>query len=264
VQQAEESERQLIDRAKLADSDAAWTVGECASLWTQKYAKGRTDEAFARMTGLSAQVVQQRRRVHELFADVSHTYAKLCWSHFYAACAWPDAPECLQWAEDNGANVAEMKAWRRMQRGEDITVEPDDDECDSGVTSDEEEEQAFVEDAAEPEHVADVDPYQRPPSIVKPTPRETGHEPGGKAKASSQPVASDYDANEPAQSKRSQAQSSAPISTKSVEERHFTLAELRHLLRAAEDTAGDVRESKALAAWHRERADELDPPRNQA
>jgi hypothetical protein len=32
---------------------------------------------------------------------------------------WDDAPECLQWAEENQATVAELKMWRRTMHGTD-------------------------------------------------------------------------------------------------------------------------------------------------
>ena len=52
------------------------------------------------------------------------------WSHFYAAINWDDAAECLQWADDVQAGVAEMKAWRRAQRGEDLNTPAMDDALD--------------------------------------------------------------------------------------------------------------------------------------
>jgi hypothetical protein len=123
-----ESEEELIARAQLAVSQCNWSVGECAAKWTQKYARGRTDADFAALLGLSADQVFQRRRVWETFADVHASYPSLKWSHFYAALNWDDAPECLQWADENQSTVAEMKAWRRALRGEDLTVEAADDE----------------------------------------------------------------------------------------------------------------------------------------
>jgi hypothetical protein len=62
--------------------------------------------------------------VAETFGDTHEEYPALKWSHFYIALAWDDAPECLQWADENGATVAEMKAWRRAIRGEDLTTDP--------------------------------------------------------------------------------------------------------------------------------------------
>lgn len=244
VQQAEETEQQLIERARQADSDAAWTIGECASLWTQRYAKGRTDADFAKLVGLSRDVVTQRRLVHETFSDVCDSNHKLCWTHFYVALNWDDASECLAWADENGATVAEMKAWRRMQHGEDLTVDPDDDDDLQAEGQAE-----GHEDAADEEHVADVDPHQKPPSTVKDTPPDF------------EPEAPDYDANEPpaeeSATKRTAAQSNPE---KPVEPASFTLDDLRRLIVAAEDTTGDAREAKKLAEWHRMRADELDPP----
>src|SRR5690606_6066307 len=94
-----------------------WVVGECASRWTQRYAKGRTDADFGLLVGLSGDQVYQRRRVWETFGDVRDTYASLKWSHFYISLNWDDAPECLQWAEENQATVAELKMWRRTLQG---------------------------------------------------------------------------------------------------------------------------------------------------
>jgi hypothetical protein len=127
-----ETEDELIQRAQTAVSQCNWSVGECASKWTQKYARGRSDADFAALLGLSPDQVFQRRRVWETFADVHGSYPSLKWSHFYAALTWDDAPECLQWADENQATVAEMKAWRRALRGEDLTVEADANEW--GVT----------------------------------------------------------------------------------------------------------------------------------
>jgi len=116
-----ESEDELVDQARGAVSRCNWTVGECAAKWTRKYARGRTDGDFAALVGLSADQVYQRRRVWEAFGDVADEYPTLKWSHFYIALRWDDATECLQWAVENQATVAEMKAWRRVQRGEDET-----------------------------------------------------------------------------------------------------------------------------------------------
>jgi hypothetical protein len=115
------TESALISRAQSALSHCNWEVGECAALWTKRFAKGRTDADFGNLVGLSADQVYQRRRVWETFGDVSENYPALKWSHFYAALNWDDAAECLQWAQDVHAGVAEMRAWRRAQRGEDLS-----------------------------------------------------------------------------------------------------------------------------------------------
>ncbi len=121
-----ETEDQLIVRAQQALSHCNWEIGECAAEWTKRYARGRTDADFGALIGLSGDQVYQRRRVWETFSDVRDQYAQLRWSHFYAAINWPDAAECLQWAQDLGATVAEMKAWRRAQHGEDLTQPGDE------------------------------------------------------------------------------------------------------------------------------------------
>ncbi|MFV0445639.1 MAG: hypothetical protein ACK5Q5_18820 [Planctomycetaceae bacterium] len=131
------SEEQLIQRAQQALSLCNWEIGECAALWTQKYARGRTDADFGAQIGLSGDQVYQRRRVWETFADVHVEYSNLKWSHFYAATNWEDSAECLQWANDLGATVAEMKAWRRSQHGEDL-AQPSDAEEEAPFGSDNE------------------------------------------------------------------------------------------------------------------------------
>ncbi len=118
-----ETEQELIQTAQQALSSCNWTVGECAAKWTKRFSKGRTDADFGNMVGLSGDQVYQRRRVWESFADVYENYANLKWSHFYVSLTWEDSAECLAWANEQDATVAEMKAWRRMQHGEDLTVE---------------------------------------------------------------------------------------------------------------------------------------------
>lgn len=128
-----ETEEQLILRAQQALSRCNWEIGECAARWTEKYARGRTDADFGALIGLSGDQVYQRRRVWETFADVHDEYPRLKWSHFYAALNWEDAAECLQWANDLGATVAEMKAWRRAQRGEDLSQRSEAEEPPFGL-----------------------------------------------------------------------------------------------------------------------------------
>ena len=125
--QTAETEQELISAARLAISNCNWTVGECASQWTERYAKGRTDADFGELVGLSGDQIYQRRRVWESFADVRDDYAELKWSHFYVGLTWTDSAECLAWAKENKATVAEMKAWRRMQHGEDLTIDAEAD-----------------------------------------------------------------------------------------------------------------------------------------
>ena len=118
-----ESEEQLISIARDAVSQCNWVVGECASKWTSRYARGRTDADFGQMVGLSGDQIFQRRRVWESFGETHRKYEGLKWSFFYVALNWDDAEECLNWAQDSEATVSEMRAWRRAQRGEDLFAE---------------------------------------------------------------------------------------------------------------------------------------------
>ena len=124
-----ESEEQLVSRAQEAVSQCRWVVGECAAKWTERYARGRTDADFASLIGLTADQIYQRRRVWETFAGVRGEFTTLKWSHFYASLNWDDAADCLRWAEETRSTVAEMRAWRRAQRGEDLTIDAADDEA---------------------------------------------------------------------------------------------------------------------------------------
>lgn len=121
------TEDDLVHVAQEAVSRCNWLIGECAARWTERYAKGRTDADFGELVGLSGDQIFQRRRVWETFADVKDEYSDLRWSHFYACVTWDDAAECLAWSREMGATVAEMKAWRRASRGEDLTQPGEED-----------------------------------------------------------------------------------------------------------------------------------------
>ena len=121
-----ESEDKLISVARQAVSECNWVVGECAAQWTQKYARGRTDADFGQMVGLSGDQIYQRRRVWEAFGTTYKNQPNLKWSFFYVALNWEDAAKCLNWADENEATVAEMRAWRRAQNGEDLFAEPEE------------------------------------------------------------------------------------------------------------------------------------------
>ncbi|MES2793224.1 MAG: hypothetical protein V4719_26680 [Planctomycetota bacterium] len=145
---ADETEESLIQTAQRAISQCRWVVGECASKWTQRHARGRTDADFGQLVGLSGDQIYQRRRAWETFSDVRSQFASLKWSHFYSALNWDDASDCLQWAEETQSTVAEMKAWRRALRGEDLTAEPEASESPTEHISYLSGERAFVQDPA--------------------------------------------------------------------------------------------------------------------
>ena len=120
------SEEQLISLARDAVSQCNWVVGECASRWTQKFARGRTDHDFGQMVGLSGDQIYQRRRVWAKFGDTYRENSNLKWSFFYVTLNWDDSDECLRWANDTSATVAEMRAWRRARNGENLNTESEE------------------------------------------------------------------------------------------------------------------------------------------
>jgi hypothetical protein len=164
----QQTEQDLIERAQDALNHCNWVIGECAAQWTKRYAKGRTDADFGAKIGLSGDQVYQRRRVWESFSDVHQEYAQLKWSHFYAALNWDEAAECLQWADEMQATVAEMKAWRRAQLGEDLNEQV-------------EEEAPFAESAIE--HLSPTEGFVRDPGDAI-TSGETPDERSGRTRES--------------------------------------------------------------------------------
>jgi len=118
VQTADDTEYQLIRTAQEAANSGNWIVGECACRWLHTYAKGRTDEQFGELIGLSRTQVQQRRQVWETFGKTYYRHENLTWSHFRDALQWEDAEECLAWADSQAATCKEMALWRQVQRGE--------------------------------------------------------------------------------------------------------------------------------------------------
>lgn len=134
IVQQDESERSLIERARQAESHTGWTIGECASLWTARYARGRTDADFAAMIGSSQQRVNEARRVHDQYGEVYRSTGKLSFSHYCTVLGSDHAADALEWAVENEATVSEMRAWLRMQDGENLTTATTDDETSVEVT----------------------------------------------------------------------------------------------------------------------------------
>jgi hypothetical protein len=128
VQQAEETEQQLVEAAKIAiakESDCKWKIGQFAHDWTQRHAKGRTDDDFAKLVGLSRVQVTQRRNVFENFGDVCNAYYKLRWSHFNVAIDWLNAEEWLAAADKHNWSVSTMVAKRREANAPEPVLDPD-------------------------------------------------------------------------------------------------------------------------------------------
>lgn len=116
-----ESEQALVRMSVDAISAANWQVGRCAALWVERCGRCRDNREFAVIIGMTTEEVWRRRRVYETFWMVRDDYPNLKWLHFLAALEWDDACRCLSWANEWDATVAEMRAWRRAQRGDDLT-----------------------------------------------------------------------------------------------------------------------------------------------
>lgn len=114
--QEREAEQACVERARQAVSASAWVVGECATEWCEKYARGRTDADFGKLVGLTKDQVRQRRNVWEKFGK-AYTCTPLKFGHARAALSWDDAGECLDWAIETDATVAEMIAFHNMRNG---------------------------------------------------------------------------------------------------------------------------------------------------
>lgn len=114
--EAEVTEQQLIDMAADAVRQSNWTIGEAASKWTERYSAGRTDAEFAELIGSSQPVVNTSRRMHERFYSRRNKH-NFKWTQWRELLSWPDADECLDWAEATDATFVEMNAWRNVRCG---------------------------------------------------------------------------------------------------------------------------------------------------
>lgn len=112
VRQAEVSENELLDQLKTLKSQedsCKWEFGRIASLWHQKFARGRTDADLARAIGDLQQNVNRRRLTWEKFGESYTSMCNLSWTHFQVATGWGDATDWLKLANEHGLSVDEMK-----------------------------------------------------------------------------------------------------------------------------------------------------------
>jgi hypothetical protein len=232
VQQADETAAMIHEELETESDRQSWFRAE--RLWKLKEQFGETDDLIGERHGWSRQYVHQMRCVWETFGDqwavnpgVDKTTVHF--KHCREALTWEDAPECLLWADENDASAAEMKAWRRMQNGEDLTVDSDSPETDDAS-------------GGQTEHEA---PESQPggPSTFRP-------DAGGEAPERHV---------RPAKAKAT----AAPKAAVTQQATSWTLSELQALLTGAEDTT-DAGERKKLAAWHLKRAEQLAPKRKSA
>jgi len=111
VQQAEQTEQQLIEMAQNAIAAEFWTVGYAASEWCENYARGRSENDFAELIGSNKQSVNLKRRVHQRFRNLSTLLTNLRFTHYVQALDFEHEPEhWLEEASENKWTVKEMVA----------------------------------------------------------------------------------------------------------------------------------------------------------
>lgn len=116
-----------LECAQRAVSDWRWIVGECICRYLQLpgherlIGRGCAAELpdVAAIVGIAVDQAQQCVDVFTRFAESRANYPELRWSYFYAAVSWDNAGDMLTWANE----VRAMRAYRRAQRGEDLSVE---------------------------------------------------------------------------------------------------------------------------------------------
>lgn len=125
---AEEVSTDYIGRWNRLISTTNWEKGRIIFEWRDALQKSDapaasfTDEAWSQQVGgVTPQHVGRLRRVFERFGQTHDQYRGLYWSHFQAACEWPDAEMYLQGAVENGWSISQM----RNQRWEALGGSPD-------------------------------------------------------------------------------------------------------------------------------------------
>ncbi len=67
------------------------------------------------------------RAIAEINIVIGQLVGEFTVEHLKVAENWNDRFECLKWAVESGATVAEMKAWHRAQNGLDLFPEDPND-----------------------------------------------------------------------------------------------------------------------------------------
>jgi hypothetical protein len=118
-----EASTEYVGRWNRLISTTNWEKGRIICQWREALRQAgapsasSTDEAWSRQVGgVTPQHVGRLRRVSERFDDVFEQYSGLYWSHFQAACEWPDAEMYLEGAMQSGWSVSQMceQRWTAM------------------------------------------------------------------------------------------------------------------------------------------------------
>jgi hypothetical protein len=147
---ADETSTVFIGRWNRLISTTNWEKGRIICEWREAVeqaegsADSATDEAWSQRVGsVTPQHVGRLRRVYERFGQCYEQYSGLFWSHFQAACEWPDAEMYLQGAVDNDWSISQMRdqRWEAMGGSPDQKPQESDivaTELDEGIASAEE------------------------------------------------------------------------------------------------------------------------------
>jgi hypothetical protein len=148
-----EAATEYIGRWNRLISTTNWEKGRIISEWRETLeqagapAASFTDEMWSQQVGnVTPQHVGRLRRVYERFYEVFGQYRGLFWSHFQAACEWPDAEMYLQGAVDNDWSVSQM----REQRWEAMGGQPEEEPQPSDIVASELDEDVVASNDASP------------------------------------------------------------------------------------------------------------------
>lgn len=114
----------IVVMAKRQLSEMSWSVGTYAMIYVDSrhghVGVGDAICEFANAVSMPPDDMQKRIEVIRRFGSRRHEFPHLLFSHFFHAMTLepPISDECLTWANDMRATVAEMKAWQRAQAGE--------------------------------------------------------------------------------------------------------------------------------------------------
>ena len=132
---AEQTSTEYVGRWNRLVSTTNWEKGRIICEWRETLrqsdapAAGYCDDAWSRQVGgVTPQHVGRLRRVYERFGQVHDRYPGLYWSHFQAACEWPDAEMYLQGAVDSGWSISQMRHQRWEAMGGEPKQKPRDED----------------------------------------------------------------------------------------------------------------------------------------
>jgi hypothetical protein len=128
-----ETSTEYVGRWNRLISTTNWEKGRIVCQWREALrqagapAASSTDDAWSRQVGgVTPQHVGRLRRAYERFGDVFEQYPGLYWSHFQAACDWPDAEMYLEGAVRSGWSVSQMRDQRWEAMGGPPELKPRD------------------------------------------------------------------------------------------------------------------------------------------